>query len=103
MFRVNNYMYSNSRTGADDRRLVALRRTKPAANHPVCAEYFLSNPAMTGLENYADIRIGHRRQWNGIQGAPVTTWVTANLPLGYSVEQAPPQSLPEEDDRETVF
>lgn len=65
--------------------------------------YFLLNPAMTGLENYADIRIGHRRQWNGIQGAPVTTWVTANLPLGYTVEQAPPQSLPEEDDRETFF
>jgi type IX secretion system PorP/SprF family membrane protein len=65
--------------------------------------YFLSNPAMTGLENYADIRIGHRRQWSGIEGAPVTTWVTANLPLGYTVEQAPPLSLPEEDDRETFF
>ena len=65
--------------------------------------YFLSNPAMTGLENFADIRIGHRRQWNGINGAPVTTWVTANLPLGFSVDQAPPNSLPEEDDREAFF
>lgn len=65
--------------------------------------YFMSNPAMTGLENYADIRIGHRRQWSGINGAPTTTWVTANLPLGYTVDQAPPTSLPEEDDREEFF
>ena len=65
--------------------------------------YFLSNPAMTGLENYADIRIGHRRQWSGIQGAPVTTWVTANLPLGYTAEQSTPLTLPEEDDREQFF
>lgn len=65
--------------------------------------YFLSNPAMTGLENYADIRLGHRRQWSGIEGAPTTTWVTVNLPLGYTTDQAPPLSLPEEDDRETFF
>jgi type IX secretion system PorP/SprF family membrane protein len=65
--------------------------------------YFLSNPAMTGLENYADIRMGHRRQWNGIEGAPITTWVTANLPLGENMDQAPPMSLPEEDDREQFF
>lgn len=65
--------------------------------------YFLSNPAMTGLENYADIRLGHRRQWSGIQGAPTTTWITANLPLGYTTEQTSPLSLPEEDDREKFF
>lgn len=65
--------------------------------------YFLSNPAMAGLENYADIRLGHRRQWNGIEGAPTTTWITANLPLGYTAEQSTPLSLPEEDDREAFF
>jgi type IX secretion system PorP/SprF family membrane protein len=65
--------------------------------------YFMSNPAMTGLENYADIRVGHRRQWSGINGAPVTTWITANLPLGYTVDQTHPLSLPEEDDREEFF
>ena len=65
--------------------------------------YFLTNPAFTGLENYADIRLGRRQQWSGISGAPVTTWVTANLPLGYTLDQSTPLSLPEEDDREEFF
>lgn len=65
--------------------------------------YFLTNPALTGVENYADIRVGHRQQWSGINGAPVTTWITANLPLGFSVDKTNPLSLPEEDAREDFF
>jgi len=43
---------------------------------------FILNPALSGIENYADIRTSHRRQWIGIQDAPVTTYLTAQLPLG---------------------
>jgi len=103
MFRINNYIKAVTILGLLlNGWLHAGAQSRPQTTQYVL-NYFLTNPAMTGLENYADIRIGHRRQWTGIPGAPVTTWVTANLPLGYTVEQAPPQSLPEEDDRETFF
>lgn len=103
MLRINNYIKAVAVWGL----MITAWMQVGAQSRPQTTQYvlnyFLSNPAMTGLENYADIRIGHRRQWSGIQGAPTTTWVTANLPIGYTVEQAPPQSLPEEDDRETFF
>jgi type IX secretion system PorP/SprF family membrane protein len=42
---------------------------------------FLLNPAITGIEDYADIRISTRRQWVGLDGAPVTYYLTAHTPL----------------------
>ncbi|MFD2514098.1 type IX secretion system membrane protein PorP/SprF [Pontibacter locisalis] len=42
---------------------------------------FLLNPAITGIEDYADIRISNRRQWVGLDGAPVTYYLTAHTPL----------------------
>ena len=44
--------------------------------------YFLINPAIAGLENYADVRTGFRRQWAGVEGAPTTFYVTAHVPVG---------------------
>ncbi len=37
---------------------------------------FIVNPAITGIENYMDLKVSHRHQWVGIQDAPVTTYVT---------------------------
>lgn len=42
---------------------------------------FLVNPAFSGINDYTDVRMGHRRQWVGFDDAPVTTSLTANLPL----------------------
>jgi len=47
----------------------------------VINEYSI-NPALSGIENYTDIRIGHRHQWVGLQGAPVTTYLTIQGPIG---------------------
>jgi type IX secretion system PorP/SprF family membrane protein len=42
----------------------------------------LLNPAVTGIENYTDIKAGYRSQWTGLQGAPVTSYLTLSAPLG---------------------
>jgi type IX secretion system PorP/SprF family membrane protein len=47
----------------------------------VINEYII-NPALSGIENYTDVKIGHRHQWVGLQGAPVTTYLTIQGPIG---------------------
>jgi type IX secretion system PorP/SprF family membrane protein len=42
---------------------------------------FIINPSIAGIENYTDVKISHRHQWSGIQGAPVTTYLTIHTPL----------------------
>jgi type IX secretion system PorP/SprF family membrane protein len=41
---------------------------------------FIINPAVAGIENYTDVKISHRNQWVGLEGAPVTTYVTIQGP-----------------------
>ena len=57
-----------------------------AQQKPHYTQYILNNyiinPALTGIENYADIKISHRHQWVGIQDAPVTTYLTFHTALG---------------------
>lgn len=50
-----------------------LGQAKPFYTQYVLNNYIL-NPAVAGIENYIDARIGHRNQWKGIEGAPVTTY-----------------------------
>lgn len=54
---------------------------KPQYTQYILNQYIL-NPALTGIENYSEIRISHRRQWTGIEGAPETMYLTAHTPLG---------------------
>lgn len=54
---------------------------KPHYTQYVMNQYIL-NPALTGIENYTDIKISHRHQWVGIQDAPVTTYLTIHGPIG---------------------
>ncbi|NIG55476.1 type IX secretion system membrane protein PorP/SprF [Chitinophaga sp. Cy-1792] len=42
---------------------------------------FIINPALAGIENYWDLRLSHRHQWAGLNGAPVTTYMTIQGPL----------------------
>jgi len=65
-----------------------------AQQKPEYTQYILNNyiinPALTGIENYTDIKISHRHQWVGLQDAPVTTYLTIQGPIG------------KKDDRETA-
>lgn len=60
--------------------LVAAQQ-KPQYTQYVFNNYLL-NPAVAGIENYTDVKAGYRSQWTGLQGAPVTSYLTVNAPLG---------------------
>lgn len=57
-----------------------------AQQKPIYTQYVLNNyiinPAITGIENYTDIKISHRQQWTGIDGAPVSTYISLQGPVG---------------------
>lgn len=59
---------------------------------------FLLNPAICGIENYTDIKVGYRNQWTGIKDAPKTSFVTAHWMLGDKYLWSNPLSLPEKGD-----
>jgi type IX secretion system PorP/SprF family membrane protein len=59
---------------------------------------FLLNPALSGMENYTDVKIGHRKQWEGINGAPKTSFVSAHWVLGDEYLWKNALSLPENGD-----
>ena len=43
---------------------------------------FILNPAITGIENYTDVKLSYRNQWVGINGAPVTGYFSIQGPIG---------------------
>ena len=61
--------------------LKAAAQQKPHYTQYILNQYIL-NPALSGIENYTDIKISHRQQWTGIEGAPVTTYLTVHTPIG---------------------
>jgi len=56
----------------------------------------LLNPAVTGIENYTDVKAGYRSQWTGLQGAPVTSYLTIDFPLGDNFLQGDATAFPAE-------
>jgi type IX secretion system PorP/SprF family membrane protein len=42
---------------------------------------FLYNPALSGCEDFFDIKAGYRNQWTGIEGSPRTFYLSAHSPL----------------------
>lgn len=59
-----------------------------AQQKPQYTQYILNNyiinPAVTGIENYIDVKAATRQQWTGLQNAPQTSYLTAHMPLGKS-------------------
>ena len=44
---------------------------------------FVVNPALSGAYDFADARLSYRRQWQGLDDAPNTAYLTAHTPIGY--------------------
>ncbi|MFT3683021.1 MAG: type IX secretion system membrane protein PorP/SprF [Ferruginibacter sp.] len=59
-----------------------------AQQKPVYTQYIMNNyilnPALAGIENYTDIKLSYRNQWTGLDGAPVTTYLSIQGPLQQS-------------------
>ena len=43
---------------------------------------YIINPAISGIENYTDLKISARDQWVGLDGAPGTAYLTVHAPIG---------------------
>ncbi|WP_210465240.1 PorP/SprF family type IX secretion system membrane protein [Rufibacter roseolus] len=71
--------------------LVLLLLTAPAwaQQRPQFSQYminsYLLNPAITGIEDYTEVKIGTRQQWVGLEGAPKTYHISAHTPLNKQV------------------
>ncbi|MCW3091270.1 MAG: rane protein [Ferruginibacter sp.] len=60
---------------------MAFPQAKPFYTQYILNNYIL-NPAVTGIENYTDVKLSYRNQWKGINGAPVTTYFSVHGPVG---------------------
>jgi type IX secretion system PorP/SprF family membrane protein len=61
----------------------AFGQQKPHYTQYLINQYII-NPAITGIENYTDIRLSHRLQWSGLTDAPVTSYFTFHTPINKS-------------------
>lgn len=59
----------------------AVAQQKPHYTQYILNQYIV-NPAITGIENYMDIKASHRHQWVGFEDAPVTSYLTVHAPIG---------------------
>ncbi|UEG52416.1 type IX secretion system membrane protein PorP/SprF [Mucilaginibacter daejeonensis] len=71
---------------------LALAQQKPQYTQYMFNNYLL-NPAVSGIENYTDMRAGYRSQWTGLEGAPVTSYLSVNMPLGDRFLYGDPMSM----------
>jgi type IX secretion system PorP/SprF family membrane protein len=55
---------------------------------------YLLNPALTGQENYLDVKASYRNQWTGLAGAPASFYVSAHGPLQKADRSSSLVSLP---------
>jgi type IX secretion system PorP/SprF family membrane protein len=80
--------------------LSATMQLSSAQQKPQYTQYvfnnLLLNPAVTGIENYTDVKAGYRSQWTGLQGAPVTSYLTVDAPLGDNFLQGDATAFPAE-------
>ena len=64
--------------------LVCAQISAFAQQLPLQSQFFLNpyayNPAFVGSNGYTEVFLTHRRQWMGIDGAPVTSRISVHLP-----------------------
>ena len=57
-----------------------------AQQRPHYTQYILNNyilnPALSGIENYTDLKLSTRDQWVGLNGAPKTMYLSVQAPIG---------------------
>lgn len=73
--------------------LCAGAQQKPHYTQYILNQYII-NPALTGIESYVDLKASHRRQWVGIQDAPVTSYFSVHGSLNKTSSKTSPTSFP---------
>lgn len=66
--------------------LLAAAQFGVAQQRPHYSQYILNNyilnPALSGIENYTDLKLSARDQWVGFEGRPQTFYLSVHAPLG---------------------
>src|SRR5690348_16047035 len=65
---------------------------KPYYTQYILNNYIL-NPAISGIENYTDVKFSYRNQWTGIDGAPQTIYGSIQGPIGKKDYKTTPTSF----------
>ena len=63
--------------------LGVVAQQRPHYTQYILNQYIL-NPALSGIENYVDLKISTRDQWTGLNGAPRTSYLSVHGPIGKS-------------------
>lgn len=66
--------------------VISFAQQKPQYTQYLANQYII-NPAIAGIENYADVKLSHRLQWQGLTDAPVTSYFTIHGPIGKQDEK----------------
>jgi len=61
--------------------LVGRSQQRPHYTQYILNNYIL-NPALSGIENYTDVKLSARDQWVGLNGAPKTVYFSIHGPIG---------------------
>src|ERR1044072_8181254 len=61
--------------------IAGMSQQKPHYTQYVLNQYII-NPAISGIENYVDVKVSARDQWVGLAGAPRTAYLTVHAPIG---------------------
>ncbi len=61
--------------------IVAIAQQRPHYTQYILNNYIL-NPALSGIENYTDLKLSVRNQWVGLNGAPKTMYLSLQGPIG---------------------
>ena len=61
--------------------LISRSQQRPHYTQYVLNNYIL-NPALSGIENYTDVKLSARDQWIGLNGAPRTVYFSIHGPIG---------------------
>ena len=71
---------------------LAISQQRPHYTQYILNNYIV-NPALTGIENYTDVKLSYRNQWVGFPGAPQTLYATIHAPLGKKDYRTTPTSF----------
>jgi type IX secretion system PorP/SprF family membrane protein len=63
--------------------MLGIAQQRPHYTQYILNNYIL-NPALSGIENYTDIKLSARDQWVGLNGAPRTSYFSIQAPIGKS-------------------
>lgn len=61
--------------------MFAMAQQRPHYTQYILNNYIL-NPALSGIENYTDVKLSMRDQWVGLNGAPKTSYFSIQAPIG---------------------